>query len=42
MKKFLWMPKFMENGECSANTVLVRPCGEFVWWRCYRMNFYHK
>ena len=37
-----YIPKFMENGECSANTVLVRPGGEFVWWRCYRMNFYHK
>lgn len=36
-----YVPKFGDKGECMANTVLVRPGGEFAWWQCYRMNFYY-
>lgn len=36
-----YVPKFGEKGECMANTVLVRLGGEFVWWKCYQMNFYY-
>lgn len=35
------VPKFGDADSVTANTVLVRPGGEFVWWKCYQMDFYY-